>query len=123
MMQPTGPIPTQITLHRKSRMLEVVFDTAEQFIFPCEYLRVFSPSAEVRGHGVGNAKLVLGKQDVNILAIEPIGNYAIKPIFSDGHNSGIYSWTTLHELGVNQEKNWQAYLKRIEQHDKGGAAS
>lgn len=118
MTQSIGPIPTQITLHKRSRTLEIVFDTAEKFILPCEYLRVFSPSAEVRGHGVGNAKLVVGKQDVNILAIEPVGNYAIKPIFSDGHNSGIYSWNTLHELGVNQEKNWQNYLKRIEQNQK-----
>jgi DUF971 family protein len=74
---------------------------------------VFSPSAEVRGHGVGQEKLVLNKHDVNIKAIEPVGHYGIKPIFDDGHNSGIFSWQTLYELGVQQEKNWQAYLERV----------
>ncbi len=106
-----GPVASQIILHKRSRTLEVIFDTGERFVFPCEYLRVFSPSAEVRGHGVGNAKHPIEKQDVNILAIEPVGNYAIKPIFSDGHSSGIYSWNTLYELGVNQEKNWREYLE------------
>src|SRR5262245_49517939 len=112
MTQPMAPVVNQIILHKRSRTLEVIFDTVEKFVFPCEYLRVFSSSAEVRGHGVGNAKRVVGKQDVNILAIEPVGNYAIKPIFSDGHNSGIYSWSTLYELGVNQKKNWQEYLEK-----------
>jgi len=105
-------VPTEIILHKKSRTLEVVFDDVERFILPCEYLRVFSPSAEVRGHGVGNAKLVLGKEHVNILALEPVGQYAIKPIFSDGHTSGIYSWKTLYELGVKQEENWRDYLEK-----------
>jgi DUF971 family protein len=106
-------ILTDIVIHKKSRTLEVAFSTGERFVLPFEYLRVFSPSAEVRGHGVGQAKLVLDKQDVNISAIEPVGNYGIKPIFDDGHNSGIFSWQTLHELGVNQEKNWQNYLERV----------
>ncbi|MHB1948788.1 MAG: gamma-butyrobetaine hydroxylase family protein [Gammaproteobacteria bacterium] len=106
-------IPTEIILHKKSRTLEVVFSADERFVLPCEYLRVYSPSAEVRGHGVGNEKLVVGKEHVNILSIEPVGNYAIKPIFSDGHQSGIYSWKTLYELGVDQEKNWQKYLDRV----------
>jgi DUF971 family protein len=106
-------IPTQIILHKQSKTLEVEFNSGERFVFPCEYLRVLSPSAEVRGHGVGNEKLVLGKQNVNIVAIEPVGNYGIKPVFDDGHASGIYSWQTLHELGVNQEKNWQRYLLKV----------
>ena len=104
---------TDIIIHQQSRTLEVVFQTGERFVLPFEYLRVFSPSAEVRGHGVGQAKLVLGKQDVNIVAIEPVGHYGIKPIFDDGHNSGIFSWDTLHELGVNYQHNWQQYQDRI----------
>lgn len=104
--------PIEIILHKKSRSLELVYENGERFVLPCEYLRVYSPSAEVRGHGVGNEKLVLGKENVNILAIEPVGNYAIKPIFSDGHQSGIYSWKTLHELGVKQKENWQNYLAK-----------
>lgn len=106
-------IPTKITLHKQSKTLEVEFNSGERFIFPCEYLRVHSPSAEVRGHGIGNEKLVLGKHDVNIISIEPVGNYAIKPTFDDGHASGIYSWETLHDLGVNQEKYWQHYLEKV----------
>jgi DUF971 family protein len=106
-------VPTKIILHKKSRTLEVVFQSGECFILPCEYLRVHSPSAEVRGHSVGNEKLVVGKEHVNILAIEPVGQYAIKPIFSDGHQSGIYSWKTLYELGVKQEDNWRIYLDKV----------
>lgn len=105
-------VPIEIILHKKSKTLEVIFDTGETFVFPCEYLRVFSPSAEVRGHGVGNEKLVTNKEHVNILAIEPVGQYAIKPIFSDGHQTGIFSWKTLYELGINQKENWQTYLAR-----------
>jgi len=108
-------VPTQLILHKLTKTLEVVFSTDERFLLPFEYLRVFSPSAEVRGHGVGNAKLVLGKQDVEIVAIEPVGNYAIKPIFDDGHSSGIYSWHTLYTLGVNYKANWQDYLNRVQQ--------
>lgn len=109
-----SPIPTEIILHKKSRTLEIIFETGESFNLPCEYLRVFSPSAEVRGHGVGQEKLVVGKEHVNILSIEPVGNYAIKPIFSDGHSSGIFSWKTLYELGQKQTQNWQDYLKKKE---------
>ena len=105
--------PKQLTLHKKSRTLEIEFANGERFILPCEYLRVFSPSAEVRGHGFGNEKLVIGKENVNILAIEPVGNYAVKLIFSDGHRTGIYSFTTLYTLGMNQQKNWQDYLEKI----------
>lgn len=107
------PIPTQIVLHKQSKTLEVEFNSGERFIFSCEYLRVFSPSAEVRGHGVGNAKLVVGKQNVNIISIEPVGSYGIKPVFDDGHSTGIYSWQTLYELGINQVINWQGYQERV----------
>lgn len=113
MMTSADPTPTEFILHKRSRTLEVIFDSGERFVLPCEYLRVFSPSAEVRGHGIGNEKLVTGKDQVNILSIEPVGNYAIKPIFSDGHQSGIYSWKTLYDLGQQQETNWQNYLERV----------
>lgn len=95
------PSPRQLILHKKSRTLEVEFETGERFILPCEYLRVFSPSAEMR------EKSVTGKENVNILAIEPVGNYAVKLVFSDGHRTGIYSWTTLYTLGIHQHKNWE----------------
>ena len=113
MIEPSAPIPTQLVLHKKSRTLEVEFETGERFVLPCEYLRVFSPSAEVRGHGVGNEVLVLGKENVNILAIEPVGNYAVKLIFSDGHRTGLYSWATLYTLGLHQQVNWQNYLAKV----------
>jgi DUF971 family protein len=110
---------TQIVLHAVSRTLEVAFASGEKFILPFEYLRVFSPSAEVRGHGTGQQKLVLNKQKVNILKIEPVGNYAIKPFFDDGHASGIFSWNTLYELGVQQKQNWESYLHKVKHHDPG----
>lgn len=97
----TSPTPTQLTLHKKSRTLEIVFDNDERFVLSCEYLRVFSPSAETR------KQVVTGKENVNILAIEPVGNYAVKLIFSDGHRTGIYSWSTLYQLGINQQQNWR----------------
>lgn len=112
-MKPDSHIPIEITLHKQSKTLSVEFNSGERFVFSCEYLRVFSPSAEVRGHGIGNEKLVLGKENVTIISIEPVGNYGIKPTFDDGHSSGIYSWKTLYELGVNQEKNWQLYLEKV----------
>lgn len=108
------PIPTEIKLHQQSRLMEIHFDDGRQFTLPYEYLRVYSPSAEVRGHGVGQETLQTGKRQVTIEAIEAVGNYAVKPMFSDGHDSGIYSWDTLYDLGVNQEAWWQAYLERIE---------
>lgn len=98
--------PTDIILHQQSKTLEIVFDTGEKFILPCEYLRVFSPSAEVRGHGGAEMKKVTGKENVNIVAIEPVGQYAIKPIFDDGHASGIYTWDELYQLGKDYE-NWR----------------
>lgn len=105
--------PTEIKLHQSSRMLEVAFEDGARFQLPCEYLRVFSPSAEVRGHGPGPGVLVTGKEAVNISAIEPVGNYAVKLVFDDGHSTGLYSWTVLHDLGLNQDSNWQDYLRRL----------
>ena len=111
-LSPSSPIPVEIKLHSVSRMLEIKFDDGAHFTLPCEYLRVFSPSAEVMGHG-GPMKTVPGKRDVNILAIEPVGHYAVKLLFSDGHGSGLYGWDTLYSLGRNYEKNWQDYLDRL----------
>ena len=101
------PVPIQLTLHKKSRTLDVEFENGERFVLPCEYLRVFSPSAEAK-----HEKIILGKEHVTILAIEPVGHYAVKLIFSDGHRTGIYSWSTLYSLGVNQQQNWQNYLDK-----------
>lgn len=106
--------PTDIKLHQKSRVLEVAFEDGKQFELPCEYLRCFSPSAEVRGHGPGQETLQVGKENVNITGIEPVGNYAVVLKFDDGHDSGIYSWETLYELGENQEKFWAEYLDKLE---------
>jgi DUF971 family protein len=106
--------PTEIRLHQKSRVLEMVFDDGVHFKFPCEYLRVYSPSAEVRGHGPGQEVLQTGKENVNITAIEPVGNYAVKLYFDDGHSTGIYSWDFLHDLGVHQEELWREYLAQLE---------
>ena len=108
------PKPTDIILHKKSRTLEVAFDSGERFAMPCEYLRVHSPSAEVQGHGPGERVLVAGKRDVDISAIEPVGNYAVLLRFSDGHATGIFSWETLYDLGINQETNWRSYLDALE---------
>ena len=108
------PRPTKIVLHQQSRMLEVAFDDDRIFNLSCEYLRVFSPSAEVRGHGPGQEVLQIGKENVNISVVEPVGAYAVKLIFDDGHDSGIYSCETLYELGSQQEAYWQAYLEELE---------
>ena len=105
--------PTAIKLHQMSRILEIHFEDGAHFKLPCEYLRVYSPSAEVRGHGPGQEVLQLSKEQVNITAIEPVGNYAVRLSFSDGHHTGLYSWDFLYELGVNQERNWQRYLQRL----------
>ena len=113
-MDAKTPRPTEINLHRVSRVLDVAFDDGTRFSLPCEYLRVFSPSAEVRGHGPGQEVLQTGKREVNIEAIEPVGVYAVKFVFSDGHDTGIYSWDYLHELGRKQEANWKTYLARLE---------
>ena len=106
--------PTEIQLHQKSRMPEIAFDDGEHFELSCEYLRVYSPSAEVMGHGPGQEVLQIGKEDVNITAIEPVGNYAIKLVFDDNHDSGLYSWEHLYNLGKNQQQKWKDYLERLE---------
>jgi len=108
------PTPTEIKLHQKSRVMEIAFDDGRTFRLPYEYLRVFSPSAEVRGHGPGQEVLQVGKRDVEIKNLEPVGSYAVQPTFSDGHATGIYSWDYLYELGVEQDDNWAAYLRRLE---------
>ena len=105
--------PTEIKLHQKSRVLEVTFADGKTFRLPCEFLRVFSPSAEVRGHGPGQEVLQTGKQDVAIAKIEPVGTYAVQLHFSDGHNTGIYSWDILYDYGVQQQEMWERYLERL----------
>lgn len=107
------PNPVEIKLSRAERMLHVAFDDGSLFDFTCEYLRVYSPSAEVRGHGPGQEVLQVGKQNVGILAIEPVGNYAVKLVFDDGHDTGLYSWDYFYELGQKQDANWQDYLNRL----------
>lgn len=106
--------PTEINLHQKSRVLEIAFEDGKRFNLSCEYLRCFSPSAEVQGHGPGEEVLQIGKENVNIDKIEQVGNYAISLHFDDGHHTGIYSWDTLYKLGTNMEENWSNYLKRLE---------
>lgn len=107
--------PTEIKLRTRSRVLTVRFDDGSEFDLPFEYLRVFSPSAEVKGHGPGEGVLETGKQLINITRIEPVGNYALRLHFDDGHNTGLYSWTLLHELGTRREANWARYLERCAQ--------
>ena len=107
--------PTDIKLHQKSRVLEVAFDDGNVYRMGCEYLRVYSPSAEVQGHGPGQQVLQYGKEAVNIVSIEPVGNYAVVFRFDDGHDTGIYSWDLLYELGANQQQYWQAYLNRLKE--------
>ena len=99
-------VPTGITLHQKSRVLEIAFADGRSFRLPYEFLRVYSPSAEVRGHGPGQEVLQAGKSEVEIRALEPVGSYAVQPAFSDGHGTGIYSWDYLYDLGENQEELW-----------------
>ncbi|VAX12921.1 FIG00899427: hypothetical protein [hydrothermal vent metagenome] len=109
------PKPTDINFHKVSHILEINFDDGSHFNLPTEYLRVFSPSAEVQGHGPGQEVLQLGKQDVNISKIEQVGNYAVQLFFDDNHDTGIYSWDTLYDLGKNYETRWQGYLDRLKQ--------
>jgi DUF971 family protein len=112
-LQPGTPRPTEIRLHQKSRLLEISFDDGKSYRLPCEYLRVYSPSAEVRGHGPGQEIMQEGKKDVDILGVEPVGNYAVKLVFSDGHDTGLYSWDYLYSLGENQAELWRKYLERL----------
>ena len=109
------PKPTNISLHQKSRILEIEFDDGQAYKFTCEFLRVHSPSAEVTGHGPGQEVLQVGKEGVSIRAIEPVGHYAVKLVFDDEHDSGLYSWDYLHDLGANCEKKWQDYLRRLKE--------
>lgn len=115
MAAPTAaaPAPSAITLHQKSRVLEIAFDDGKTYRLPYEFLRVHSPSAEVQGHGPGQEVLQVGKSKVDIRSLEPVGSYAIQPTFSDGHATGIYSWEYLRHLGENQERLWQDYLDRL----------
>jgi len=109
-----SPRPTEITLHTESRVLEIAFSDGCTFRLPYEFLRVYSPSAEVRGHGPGQEQLQVGKRDVTIVSAEPVGHYGLQPTFSDGHSTGIYSWDLLYELGLNQEQLWAQYLERLQ---------
>lgn len=108
----SNPTPTQIKLRSRSRVLEVNFDDGSRFELPFEYLRVSSPSAEVKGHGPGQEVLVLGKENVGIRSVEPVGQYAVKLVFDDGHDTGLYTWKYLHELGRERDTLWARYLER-----------
>lgn len=107
------PRPTEIKLHKQSRLLDIAFSDGKVFQFTCEFLRVHSPSAEVSGHGPGQETLQTGKQLVNVVKIEPVGNYAIQLHFSDGHNTGLYSWDLLYRYGLDQDEMWKRYLQRV----------
>jgi DUF971 family protein len=113
------PNPTSLTVHQKSRLLDIAFDDGAAFSIPFELMRVYSPSAEVKGHGPGQEVLQVGKRDVSIEGIEPVGNYAVRPLFTDGHTTGIFTWDYLYKLGSEHDKLWQDYLQRL--HDAGFA--
>ena len=130
-LQSNTPTPTSITVHQQSRQLEVGFSDGAHFHISFELMRVYSPSAEVKGHGPGQETLQTGKRDVGIVALEPVGNYAVQPTFSDGHDSGIFSWDYLYYLGAEQARLWQEYFDRLQaagvdrdapMPDKGGSA-
>ncbi len=107
--------PTEIKLRRQSRVLDVAFDDGQRVELPFEYLRVYSPSAEVRGHGPGQETLQLGKHEVQVVKIDPVGNYAVRLVFNDGHDTGLYTWGYLYELGETRAAKWQHYLDRLQQ--------
>ncbi len=113
-LQAGAPTPTALTLHNQSRILEIVFSDGAQFRIPFELMRVYSPSAEVQGHGPGQEVLQTGKREVTVVELEPTGNYAVKPVFSDGHESGIFSWDYLYFLGSEQSRLWDDYTRRLE---------
>ena len=113
-LTPDTPTPTALTVHSQSRMLEIAFSDGAEFKIPFELMRVYSPSAEVQGHGPGQEVLQTGKREVNLVELEPVGNYAVKPVFSDGHESGIFSWDYLYFLGSEQARLWAEYLQRLE---------
>ena len=108
-------IPTEIILHQQSKQLGIAFDDGARYRLPFEFLRVYSPSAEVRGHGLGQEILQVGKQDVNLLEVIPVGSYALRLVFDDGHDSGLYTWDYLYELGSHQDARWQDYLRQMEE--------
>ena len=112
-LQAGAPSPTEITLHEQSRQLEVAFTDGQRFMLPLELMRIYSPSAEVQGHGPGQEVLQTGKRQVGMLSLEPVGNYAVKPTFTDGHDSGLFSWDYLYFLGSQQERLWKEYEARL----------
>lgn len=109
-----SPYPTEILLHQQSRRLEMAYSDGQRFTYSFEFLRVMSPSAEVRGHGPGQETLQMGKREVDVLSLEPVGNYALQPTFSDGHATGIYSWDYFYDIGENHDTLWADYLKRLD---------
>ena len=109
--------PLTISLHKQSKVLEIVYDDGVIFELPCEYLRVFSPSVEVKGHGPGQDVLQIGKENINISEVQPVGYYAVRLVFDDGHDTGLYTWNYLYELGQNQENYWKEYLYKL--HESG----
>jgi len=113
-LQADSPTPTALTVHSQSRVLEVAFSDGAQFKIPFELMRVYSPSAEVQGHGPGQEVLQTGKREVGLQELEPIGNYAVKPVFTDGHESGIFSWDYLYFLGAEQNRLWEDYIRRLQ---------
>ena len=122
MNQPTtAPTPTELRLRKQSRVLEVAFGESERYSLPFEYLRVPSPSAEVQGHGPGQETLVLGKQQVLITAVEPVGQYAVRLVFDDGHDTGLYTWKYLRELGAEHATRWTAYLQKVRDRLRSGS--
>ena len=112
-LQTGSPTPVALTVHSQSRLLEVAFSDGAQFRIPFELMRVYSPSAEVQGHGPGQEVLQTGKREVNVVELEPIGNYAVKPVFSDGHESGLFTWDYLYHLGADQSQLWDDYERRL----------
>jgi DUF971 family protein len=112
-LQAGSPTPVALTVHSQSRLLEIVFSDGAQFRIPFELMRIYSPSAEVQGHGPGQEVLQTGKREVNVVELEPIGNYAVKPVFSDGHESGLFTWDYLYHLGADQSQLWDDYERRL----------
>ncbi len=112
-LQAGAPTPTAFTVHNQSRSLEISFSDGAEFMLPFELMRVYSPSAEVMGHGAGQEILQVGKREVNLVDLEAVGNYAVKPVFSDGHDTGIFSWDILYWLGQNQDSLWAKYLQNL----------
>lgn len=112
-LQAESPTPTLLTVHSQSRILEIAFSNGAEFKIPFELMRIYSPSAEVQGHGPGQEVLQTGKREVNVVELEPIGNYAVKPVFSDGHESGIFSWDYLYAMGGEQNRLWDEYNQRL----------